>query len=337
MMVHTHYSYSYNSKEALDIAFVSLDPSCTRKVQENIGSDHLPILIELKKRQSVWVNNKKLWNFRRVDWLSFTTFMDNEISRNPLTEDLDTNWNTLKKVMHKVAKYNIPRGKMKKRPYLTNNSPSLQPLLEERKQIVDVLNSNNSNQDRIELHEVNAELKRKYAQIKRNKWNELCTSLDSRSSNGKLWKLVKNIGKEQPQVEKCNTIKNRDGTVAWDDGQAANILGSHYQNNINKLTFKAEDKHIRSRASDIVHGCCSNTQESIPIFNWDLTLQELEAAIADSKLNKSPGPDGIHGQMMNKLGSVGRLRCLDIINGSWKIGRLPRDWRRTIVIPIGNP
>ncbi|GBN92475.1 Transposable element Tcb2 transposase, partial [Araneus ventricosus] len=173
MMVHTHYLYSYNSKEALDIAFVSLDPSCTWKVQENIGSDHLPILIELKKRQSVWVNNKKLWNFRRVDWLSFTTFIDNEISRNPLTEDLDTNWNTLKK-----------------------------PLLEERKQIVDVLNSNNSNQDRIELHEVNAELKRKYSQIKRNKWNELCTSLDSRSSNGKLWKLVKNIGKEQPQVEK---------------------------------------------------------------------------------------------------------------------------------------
>ncbi|GBN02929.1 hypothetical protein AVEN_113338-1 [Araneus ventricosus] len=56
---HTHYSHIYNSKEALDIAFVSPDlgPSCTWKVQENIRSDHLPILIELKKRQSVCVNN----------------------------------------------------------------------------------------------------------------------------------------------------------------------------------------------------------------------------------------------------------------------------------------
>ncbi|GBO03213.1 hypothetical protein AVEN_215432-1 [Araneus ventricosus] len=97
---HTHYSYSYNSKEALDISFVSpdLDPSCTWKVQENIGSDLLPILIELKKRQSVCINNRKIWNFRRGDWLSFTTFTDNEISRNPLTEDLDTNSITLKKI-----------------------------------------------------------------------------------------------------------------------------------------------------------------------------------------------------------------------------------------------
>ncbi|GBM48158.1 hypothetical protein AVEN_138293-1 [Araneus ventricosus] len=148
--------------------------------------------------------------------------------------------------------------------------------------------------------------------------------------------LEKNIGKEQPQVEKCNTIKKRDGTVVRDDGQAANILGLHYQN-ISKLTFIGEDRHIRSRASDIIHGCRSNTQDSIPIFNRDFTLQELEAAIADSKLNKSPGPDGIHGKIINKLGSIGRLRFLDIINGSWKIGRLPRDWRRAIVVPIRNP
>ncbi|GBN01229.1 hypothetical protein AVEN_254366-1 [Araneus ventricosus] len=160
--------------------------------------------------------------------------------------------------------------------------------------------------------------------------------LDSRLSNGKLWKLVKNIGKEQPQVEKCNTIKNRDGTVARDDGLAANILSLHYQN-ISKLIFIGEDRHIRSRASDIVHGCRSKTQDIIPIFNRDFTLQELEAAIADSKLNKSPGPDGIHEQMINKLSSIGRHRFLDIINGSWKIGRLPRGWRRAIVIPIRNP
>ncbi|GBO16873.1 hypothetical protein AVEN_148339-1 [Araneus ventricosus] len=318
---YTHYSYSYNSKEALDIVFVSPDlgPSCKWKVQENIGSDHLPILIELKKRQSLRFNIKKLWNLKRADWLSFTTFIDNEISKNPLTEDLDTNWNTLKKIMPTAAKYNIPRSKMKnKRPYLTSNSPSLQPLLEERKRIVDVLNSNNNNQDRIELNKVNAELKRKYAQMKRDKWNELCTSLDSRSSNGKLWKLVKNIGKEQPQVEKCNNIKNRDGTVARDDGQAANILGLHYQN-ISKLTFIGEDRHIRSRVSDIAQGCRSNTQDSIPIFNRDFTLPELEAAIADLKLNKSHGPDGIHGRFRNKMGSIGILRFLDIINGSWKI------------------
>ena len=45
----------------------------------------------------------------------------------------------------------------------------------------------------------------------RNKWNELCTGLDPQLSDGKLWKLEKNISKEQPQTEQCNTIREPDG------------------------------------------------------------------------------------------------------------------------------
>ncbi|GFT44463.1 putative RNA-directed DNA polymerase from transposon BS [Nephila pilipes] len=41
--------------------------------------------------------------------------------------------------------------------------------------------------------------------------------------------------------------------------------------------------------------------------------------------------------MISNLGQRGRQRFLDIINESWKTGLLPRDWRRTIVIPIRNP
>ncbi|GFW82819.1 putative RNA-directed DNA polymerase from transposon BS [Trichonephila clavipes] len=63
-------------------------------------------------------------------------------------------------------------------------------------------------------------------------------------------------------------------------------------------------------------------------------MNELEAAIGDSCLNKSPGPNGIHGQMIDHLGLSGRQRFLDIINCFWNKGQLPRDWRRATVIPI---
>ncbi|GFV52117.1 hypothetical protein TNCV_1093341 [Trichonephila clavipes] len=65
-----------------------------------------------------------------------------------------------------------------------------------------------------------------YAQIKRDRWNELCSSLDSRSSNSILWKLVKGINK-QSQFKKGNTIQSTDGLLAQNDEQAANILGKH--------------------------------------------------------------------------------------------------------------
>ncbi|GFV00716.1 probable RNA-directed DNA polymerase from transposon BS [Trichonephila clavipes] len=63
-------------------------------------------------------------------------------------------------------------------------------------------------------------------------------------------------------------------------------------------------------------------------------MNELEAVIGDSCLNKSPGPEGIHGLMIHHLGLSGRQRFLDIINCSWNKGQLPRDWRRATVIPI---
>ncbi|GFW97061.1 hypothetical protein TNCV_2696831 [Trichonephila clavipes] len=46
--------------------------------------------------------------------------------------------------------------------------------------------------------------------------------------------------------------------------------------------------------------------EEPPFFSRDLTVNELEAEIGDSCLNKSPGPDGIHGQMIDHLGLSGR-------------------------------
>ncbi|GFT04608.1 putative RNA-directed DNA polymerase from transposon BS [Trichonephila clavipes] len=52
---------------------------------------------------------------------------------------------------------------------------------------------------------------------------------------------------------------------------------------------------------------------------------------------KFPGPDGIYGLMIDLLGPHGMQKLLDIFNFSWKIGRLPRDWKRAIIIPIPKP
>ncbi|GFV09623.1 putative RNA-directed DNA polymerase from transposon BS [Trichonephila clavipes] len=54
-------------------------------------------------------------------------------------------------------------------------------------------------------------------------------------------------------------------------------------------------------------------------------------------LRKSRGPDGILGFMIGHLGPHGMQKLLDIFNFSWKIGRLPRDWKRAIIIPILKP
>ncbi|GFY07865.1 putative RNA-directed DNA polymerase from transposon BS [Trichonephila clavipes] len=129
--------------------------------------------------------------------------------------------------------------------------------------------------------------------------------LDSRTSNGKLWKLLKNIRNEQPQAEQCNTILSEDGNLAVNDEPAADLLGFNYHK-ISRLNFSVEDRNIKIRASRIVHGCLSDTHRGTSIFSRDFRMNEFDAAIGDSCLNKSPGPDGIHGQMIDHLGLSGR-------------------------------
>ncbi|GFX34255.1 hypothetical protein TNCV_3226051 [Trichonephila clavipes] len=105
------------------------------------------------------------------------------------------------------------------------------------------------------------------------------------------------------------------GNLAVNDEQAADLLGLHYQK-IRRLNFSVGERNIKIRASRIVHGCRSDIYRGTSIFSRDFRMNELEAAIGDSCLNKSPGPDGIHGQMIDHLGLSGRQRFLDIINYS---------------------
>ncbi|GFV76281.1 hypothetical protein TNCV_4673701 [Trichonephila clavipes] len=109
---------------------------------------------------------------------------------------------------------------------------------------------------------------------------------------------------QQLQAEQCNTIKSEDRNLAVNDEQAADLLGLHYQK-ISRVKFSVEDRNIEIRASRIVHGCSSDTHRGTSIFSRDFTMNEIEAAISDSCLNKYPGPDGIHGQMIDHLGLSG--------------------------------
>ncbi|GFT10484.1 hypothetical protein TNCV_1942511 [Trichonephila clavipes] len=175
----THFSYSYNTKETLDISIASPDLGlcCKWTLLENLGSEHFPILNELKKRQLLPTSNNKHWNFMKVDWQSFAEAVDNGIKSIHLKDSVELNWCSFKEMILREAMKYIPR---------------------------------------------------------------------------------------------------------------------------------VEGRNIKIRASHIVHGCRRYTHRGTFIFNRDFRVNDLEAAIDDSCLNKSSGPDGTHGQMIDHLGLNGR-------------------------------
>ncbi|UYV65644.1 hypothetical protein LAZ67_3004944 [Cordylochernes scorpioides] len=331
----THHSYSYNTAQALDISFSSPDifHKCKWQILKSIGSDHLPILIEISTKTKTSSIKEKFWNFKKANWNLYQQNTNEDFRKAPTRiKDLEQNWICFKNTIIKAAKVSIPRGNIKKWiPNYTHQAKDIQTLITKRNELQKKCTQNQTN-CRTELNIVNAKIKRLYVNMKREKWKQTCENLNPRNPNTKLWHLAKQIDRAQPQTENTNMIKNTDGTPATNDKNAANLLGNSYQIS-SKIKFEIKDKKVEKKARKIIHDC-KNVTSTHNIFHEKINMKELDYALENTDLNKTPGPDGIHGQMISNLGKNGKEKLLDIFNNSWKTGKLPQDWKTATIIPI---
>ncbi|UYV66381.1 hypothetical protein LAZ67_4001499 [Cordylochernes scorpioides] len=331
----THHSYSYNTAQALDISFSSPDifHKCKWQILKSIGSDHLPILIEISTKTKTSSIKEKFWNFKKANWNLYQQNTNEDFRKAPTRiKDLEQNWISFKNTIIKAAKVSIPRGNIKKWiPNYTHQAKDIQTLITKRNELQKKCTQNQTN-SRTELNIVNAKIKRLYVNMKREKWKQTCENLNPRNPNTKLWHLAKQIDRAQPQTENTNMIKNTDGTPATNDKNPANLLGNSYQIS-SKIKFEIKDKKVEKKARKIIHDC-KNFTSTHNIFHEKFNMKELDYALENTDLNKTPGPDGIHGQMISNLGKNGKERLLDIFNNSWKTGKLPQDWKTATIIPI---
>ncbi|UYV73432.1 hypothetical protein LAZ67_10003172 [Cordylochernes scorpioides] len=232
----THHSYSYNTAQALDISFSSPDifHKCKWQILKSIGSDHLPILIEISTKTKTSSIKEKFWNFKKANWNLYQQNTNEDFRKAPTRiKDLEQNWISFKNTIIKAAKVSIPRGNIKKWiPNYTHQAKDIQTLITKRNELQKKCTQNQTN-CRTELNIVNAKIKRTHN-----------------------------------------------------------------------------------------------------IFHEKINMKELDYALENTDLNTTPGPDGIHGQMISNLGKNGKEILLDIFNNSWKTGKLPQDWKTATIIPI---
>lgn len=129
----THFSFSYNTAEALDISIVSADlyPKSRWTVLNNIGSDHLPVLIEIGIKQVIPDVKENFWNFRKADWKTFADLTERIFGDGNFGDDLETNWKFFKDTVISAAKKSIPRGNFKRpRALYSYGTPNIAALIE---------------------------------------------------------------------------------------------------------------------------------------------------------------------------------------------------------------
>ncbi|UYV79152.1 TOMM40L [Cordylochernes scorpioides] len=103
---------NYNTAQALDISFSSPDifHKCKWQILKSIGSDHLPILIEISTKTKTSSIKEKFWNFKKTNWNLYQQNTNEDFGKAPTRiKDLEQNWISFKNTIIKAAKVSIPR------------------------------------------------------------------------------------------------------------------------------------------------------------------------------------------------------------------------------------
>ena len=120
-------------------------------------------------------------------------------------------------------------------------------------------------------------------------------------------------------------LKNQSGDVISDNKTAADVMNDYFAS-----VFTVED--------------VNNIPEPVKIFNSTLEMdklnhieiyeQDVRNKLESLKINKSPGPDGIHAKLLYELRDELVILLTKFFNLSIKTGIVPQDWKDVNVSPL---
>lgn len=325
----TFYSRRWMTTTTPDLAFATDDlyVRTARTVLKQLGgSDHRPIKLSINLNiQLTQAKCFPRWNYKKANWTLFEALADT------YTKPINTRQKDSNKMAHdfttaiwKAATESIPRGARKDyKPYWTEELQDMEDNVSEARNQAEKQPSVENN---IALKEATARYRLACTQAARKSWQEKTESLNLDKDGSKLWKLAKALNNEKTTQSK--TVLQHNGNLITGRQAADHFIETYEQ--ISTLEVPPECREAVHRAQRDLQ------EEEAPseIMTSAFSDKELEEAMQNLKLKKSPGPDGITNEMILHLGMKSKKVLLKIFNSSWKTGSVPQCWKEADMIPI---
>ena len=327
-----------NSKETLfhrpsgktfrpDHTLISADirSQCQIEVMEDLGSDHLPILITLGVKNEENTRRDPRWNYCKADWQEYRNKTDDSLRILDCNKDIDSQVTDFTNAILQVAASTIPRGNRKKYSIIWNED--IQTAVNERKKARKQAVKAPTIENKREYNRCSAKVKLLSRELKKKSWEKKTGQLDLNKDGKKAWTLLDKLSGKSRKTNP--TPLETENGKATTDSKKADAYNKFYSSaktqkrgNLDQA-FRTLTKKMESR---------NGPHQSI--FTDNLSKSELEESLRKCKLQKAPGPDKVSNEMIVNLSGYGRMFLLNLINKTWKNGKLPKSWKKATVIPI---
>ncbi|CAD7004082.1 unnamed protein product [Ceratitis capitata] len=333
----THFS-THQTFTNVDISFcsASIAPKCSWEIYKDLwGSDHFPIITSIDtefekdrhKFHPKFITDK-------ADWVRFQYCCDSLSQKNPISQNINQEAATIKKILRTASHYNIPQTKKRTNkpsvPWWSNNLSSLR--LKKQRAWANYKHQQ-TEINLINYKKANAEFRYQLKLAKRNCFNQLTSSINPNSSPREIWQnirlftgnfkksYIKVIDSEQGCLDSKEKISKFFAST-WSNYSRDSNFGQSFISEKNKITSLEYDPGFLSNAAREIEN--------------PITIFELEQVLLSVK-GKTPSHDRISYPIIKNVSIEVKIRILELFNKIFERGVYPQNWRNADIVPILKP
>ena len=297
---------------------------------DTIGSDHLPILIEITNAALPGKKEKRRPNYRKTDWNQFKLECEKRFDERDNTGlSIEKEHAQFVETVLEAAARCTPLGggKGPRKPWWSRACTEAKKAVS--RDFRQLRNSPGDPEAVRRYTESKINMDRTVKDEKRRSWREFTGTLTPQTPTTKVWGMLRSMDGRQKNSLPDAPIKQGD-TTAISDWEKAKLAAATYakvsrvripraQSKAAYLTVRAALRPARDPVTDELES--------------DFTLAQLKIVL-DNLSHGAPGTDTVHPLLLKHLPDCGQTRLLDLINRSWVEGRVPMAWRRAVIVPI---
>ena len=320
---------SSGSCSSPDISFSpsSFALSCSWEVLQDLGSDHLPILLSIPLSPVFRPNeHPPSFNFQKARWDDFASYFD---SHCPSAEEysslsLSSAAALFTSLALNAAKSSIPFGRIKGPPKAWWYAGVEQAVSEKRKAFAA---AHRSDEDRQAYISASRRASSVIAKAKTEAWQTTCSSLSPKSNPKSVHSLLRAIAgsssssSSSPNFPNCSSPR-----------ESASVFADYLRSHFSVSQPKALRSRARGYLSELRRATCS--VESHSSFCSPFSFAEFLAAASNLFSSSATGPDKVAYPMLKHLPRSGMDFLLHIFNLSWSSHSFSSIWKTSSIIPI---
>ena len=220
--------------------------------------------------------------------------------------------------MQEIALETLGKQRTVKHPWVSNEALAL---CDERRELKG--KRHNGPQEAQEYRQKNCAVRKEMRKSKEEWVISQCKALEmnlNRNETRKAFDIVRKL--TRAQIPRVTTIEDKEGKLLTGKKEVMSRWGEYC-------------KELYSEKKDVRGGRVVNLpsdgrqEEKLPII-----LEEVKEAIRSLKGNKASGVDNITAELLQKGGEAVEMVLLKICNLVWEGGTWPKQWKRSIIIPI---